>query len=120
MRVLEVEIMARSPLNSASFQDTYELYKELADELLVPIENSIDTGVRYELYLSKLVYLENLQQQCFLSVNSPAGKNRNTFCSNDLDRIQKAIQSTHEFMRHTILEALEKRLSGNLTHGQEA
>lgn len=115
-----MKIMATGPLNIVASQDSYELYKELADELMSPIESHIDATVRYELYLSKLIYLENLQQQCFLSVNSQAFKNRQTFIESDLEQIKKAIECTHQFMRQTILEELEKKLAGGLSQGQRA
>lgn len=107
--------MAKGPAQQAPSELSYELYQELLEELLSPIEVSLDLGVRYELYLSKLVYLENLQAQCFRSVN--ANRNHkfnpreNYFTQKDLETIQEAISSTHEFLRATILEALETRLS---------
>lgn len=103
--------MSKTPFKHTASEISYELYKELVDELLTPIEHSLDLNVRYELYLSKLVYLENLQEQCFRSINSRASKNEKTFSSKDLKMIQDAIATTHEFMRETILEALELRLS---------
>ncbi|NBW81946.1 hypothetical protein EBR21_09350 [bacterium] len=103
--------MAKSPVKPASAEISYELYVELVDELLNPIEHSLDLNVRYELYLSKLVYLENLLEQCFRSVNGQNKPVNGSFSQADLQTIQEAISSTHEFMRETILEALELRLS---------
>jgi hypothetical protein len=109
--------MGKRSLQNQSSDISYELYKELVDELLTPIEPSLDLNVRYELYVSKLVYLENLQEQCFRSVNSgvqsaPPTKSRcKTFSTSDLQTIQDAISATNDFMRETILEALESRLS---------
>ena len=103
--------MAKSPVKPASAEISYDLYIELLDELLNPIEPSLDLNVRYELYLSKLVYLENLLEQCFRSVNGQASSAKGSFSQTDLHTIQDAITSTHGFMRDTILEALELRLS---------
>ncbi|MEN9809969.1 MAG: hypothetical protein RLZZ488_1536 [Pseudomonadota bacterium] len=104
------------PMNDRPFMQepseiSYELYKELVDELLTPIEHSLDLNVRYELYLSKIVYLENLQSQCFRSLNKSRQNRKNQFSGEDLEIIRDAISSTHSFMRETILEALELRLS---------
>ncbi len=112
--------MARGPVKHASSETSYELYRELGEELLTPIEQSVDINVRYELYLSKLIFLENLHEQCFLSVNGRPGRNSDSFCASDLRQIQNAIQSTHQFMRETILEALDKRLSRETVLGRES
>lgn len=103
--------MAKTPFKHTASEISYELYRELVDELLTPIEHSLDLNVRYELYLSKLVYLENLQEQCFRSINGRSAQTESSFSSSDLKMIQDAISTTHEFMRETILEALEMRLS---------
>jgi len=99
------------PFTQEPSEISYELYKELVDELLTPIEHSLDLNVRYELYLSKIVYLENLQTQCFRSRNRSRQQKKNKFSGEDLTIIRDAIASTHKFMRETILEALELRLS---------
>lgn len=103
--------MNDSPFTQEPSEISYELYKELVDELLTPIEQSLDLNVRYELYLSKIVYLENLQTQCFRSLNRSHKNKKNQFSGEDLTIIRNAIASTHSFMRETILEALELRLS---------
>lgn len=103
--------MNERPFAQEPSEISYELYKELVDELLTPIEQSLDLNVRYELYLSKIVYLENLQTQCFRSLNSSNKNSKNKFSGDDLTIIHNAIASTHNYMRETILEALELRLS---------
>jgi len=111
--------MDRSPVRHASAETSYELYRELGEELLTPIEQSVDINVRYELYLSKLIFLENLYEQCFISVNGKSDRQSDTFCASDLTQIQNAIQSTHKYMRETILQALDKRLSHQAVSGRE-
>jgi len=103
--------MARGPAKQMPSEFSYEMYQELLEELLSPIESSLDPYVRYELYLSKLVYLDNLHQQCFMSVNGKASQGPNTYTQNDLKKIQDAIESTHNFVRLTILESLQYSLS---------
>ncbi len=104
--------MARGPAKQAPSELSYEMYQELLDELLSPIECSLDPYVRYELYLSKLVYLDNLHQQCFRSINGKNENFENSYSQNDLKKIQDAIESTHRFVRNTIREALNDSLSG--------
>lgn len=107
--------MAKGSAHPTQNELSYDLYKELVDELMSPIEASMDSHVRYELYLSKLCYLENLQEQCFRSVNSKnsncGSKTEDSFTADDLNTIRKAISSTHDYLRATILEALDQRLS---------
>ena len=103
--------MARLPAQQMPSEVSYEVYQELVEELLSPIENSLDVYVRYELYLSKLVYLENLHQQCFRSINSSTTAVSQGFSQEDLKNIQIALDSTHTFIRNTIREALESSLS---------
>ena len=102
--------MTNNPAQQIPSELSYELYQELLEELLSPIERSLDFNVQYELYLSKLVYLENLQQQCFRSINSSSCQSH-SFKNEDLITIQDAISSTHAFLRMTILDALEFSLN---------
>lgn len=106
--------MAKGPAQRATGDISYQLYRELMEELLAPLEPTLDVNVRYELYQSKLIYLENLQEQCFRTVNKrPAGSatHNDDFTPQDMKTINSAITSTHNFMRSTILEALNLRLS---------
>lgn len=107
--------MVKNRVQQSTSELSYELYKELLEELLAPIEQTLDLNVQYELYLSKLVYLENLQQQCFRSINIGSScfyeGQSNSFSQTDLATIQEAITSTHEYIRRTILNALEERLN---------
>ena len=104
--------MARGPAKQLPSEFSYEMYQELLDELLSPIESSLAPDVRYELYLSKLVYLDNLHQQCFRAINATSEHSHNSYTQDDLKKIQDAIDSTHNFVRNTIREALNTRLSG--------
>lgn len=113
--------MAKEAQNSLPSELSYEFYRELVEELLSPIEPELDAHVRYELYLSKLVYLENLQEQCFRSVNSGRAaaeqctmveqREKACFTPQDLRTIRQAIDATHGHLRATILEALNRCLS---------
>ncbi|MEY4065812.1 MAG: hypothetical protein RIR26_2020 [Pseudomonadota bacterium] len=106
--------MANGPAQRSQGDFSYQLYCELLEELLEPIEPTLDLNTRYELYQSKLIYLENLQEQCFRSVNRNSNGHsqmHDDFTSQDLQTIKTAITSTHAFMRSTILEALNLRLA---------
>lgn len=114
-RTFRGSAMARIPSKHAPTELSYELYRELLEELLSPIETALSVDVRYELYLSKLVYLENLQEQCFRSVNTNSSCETspeiNGFNQTDMKTIQDAIATTHEHLRSTILEAVHSRFS---------
>lgn len=92
---------------------SYELYKEIAEELCVPVDSKLSREVRYELYNSKLVFLRNLYEQCFRAVNGRAGRkilNDENYTGDDLKLIHKAIEVTNEFLRETVLEAMHEAL----------
>jgi hypothetical protein len=82
---------------------SYELYKELAGEICTPINDPhLTIELRYELYTSKLIYLYNLQEQCFRIINLE--KINTSYTQKDLILIQNAIEVTKEFLRQTLRE----------------
>lgn len=85
---------------------TYELYREIAEDLCVPVDEKLSLDVRFELYNSKLVYLRNLHEQAFRSLNQPG--EASTFTHEDLVVISKAIASTQTFLRQTVLSTLSQ------------
>lgn len=98
---------------------SYELYKELANEICVPInDKEMTLQLRYELYQSKLIYLYNINEQCFRSINSKDLQNSKNskdlrsehndfnYTLEDLINIQNAIEITREFLKQTIRESL--------------
>jgi hypothetical protein len=95
---------------SAQMKDlnlSYELYKELANEICAPIsDKDLTLDLRFELYKSKLIYLYNINEQCFRSINSPFEKREFDYTHEDLRNIREAIEITREFIRQTILESL--------------
>jgi hypothetical protein len=91
---------------------SYEFYREIAGELCLPVDPLLEADVRFELYSSKLVYLNHLRQHCFRAVNH-VGEVR-PFSPEDLAHIQKSIELTKVFLGDTVREALNgslKRLS---------
>jgi hypothetical protein len=88
---------------------SYELYKEIADELCVPVDERLPFDVRFELYSSKLVYLNHLRGHCFRSVNQLG--EASPFGTEDLAHIQKAIDLTKGFLSSTVREAFVASLS---------
>jgi hypothetical protein len=88
---------------------SYELYREIAEELCAPVDEKLASEVRFELYHSKLVYLKNLHGQCFRAINQ---FNSNTqFNHEDLANIHRAIEVTKSQLRETVLENLQLGLS---------
>jgi len=91
---------------------SYELYKELSDELCDPIvENNMPLELKFELYQSKLIYLYNLNEQCFRSVNVKENKSQKNYTTDDLIKIQKAIEFTKNYIKETIEESLKNSFS---------
>lgn len=93
---------------------SYELYREIADDLCVPVDERLSCDVRYELYSSKLVYLNHLRGHCFRSVNQLG--DASPFGADDLAHIQKAIELTKGFLTSTVREAFVASL-GRAGHG---
>lgn len=87
----------------------YDLYRDIADDLSSQVDQKLEPEVRYELYQSKLVYLTNLQIQCFKQINLAGSKSQ--FQNSDLANIILAIEMTHKQMRDTVLEAMDKCLA---------
>lgn len=87
-------------------ESSYELYKEIAEELCVPVDLKLGAAVRFELYKSKIVYLKNLFEQCFKAVNSP--QSGSLFTPTDLQTIHQAIDVTKKFLHDTVIEALSE------------
>lgn len=99
---------------------TYELYRELAEELCVPVDHNLSRDVRYELYKSKLIFLRNLYEQCFREVNSRANQQNeegHKYTGEDLRLIHNAIEATNEFLRETLLEAMRETIRTIDSHG---
>lgn len=89
---------------------SYELYRELAGDICSPLDNSNMTlELRFELYTSKLIYLINIQEQCFRCINTE--KDTNTYTIEDLLVIQDAIDITKEFIRQTVREKILNSLN---------
>ena len=86
---------------------SYELYQELVSEICSPItDKEITLQLRFELYKSKLIYLYNISEQCFRSVNSKNENKELGYTLEDFKNIKNAIQITKEFLRQTIKESL--------------
>ena len=103
--------------------DQWELYQELAAELQEPVDQRLDLAMRYELYLSKFVYLNNLFQKCFEQINRGSLQSNTCYDPQDLVLIRRAIDSTAVHMRSTIFSAIECALEKRahaLTPGREA
>lgn len=90
------------------FQD-YAEYREIMDDLHQPIKmEGLDSQTIKELYVSKLVYLENLRVTCFTEMNKTEGS---CFRTEDYQFIIEAIEKTKVYLRETILFALHSSLS---------
>ena len=88
---------------------SYELYCELASELCDPIDDpDLTLDLRYELYHSRLIYLKNLHEQCFIAMNTKEHSDK--FSEKDLIVLKKAMEVTKDFLRFTIFESIKQSL----------
>lgn len=87
---------------------SYERYRELSEDLCLPVESRMPLSVRVEIYQSKIVYLRNLMGQCMRSVNAPSGAP--SFNEQDLAYIQNAFTITRDFLRESILLQVNESL----------
>ncbi len=88
----------------------YATYKEIMGELLQPICGSgLDDDTLKRLYESKLVYLENLREKCFVEVNAKEGQS--PFTIKDYVLILDAMQNTRSHLRSIVLMAITSNLA---------
>ena len=87
---------------------SYDLYHELAGDLCEPIDSTLTSDVRLELYNSKIVYLKNIYAQCFVDFNRNGDSSG--YSETDLVLLREAIDVTQEFLCQTVRECLEKSL----------
>ena len=81
----------------------YSTYKEVSGDLLSPIASEgLDVDTLKRLYLSKLVYLNNIREKCFRDVNT----DKTPFKVEDLEHICKAIKSTNQHLRELVVSKL--------------
>ena len=81
----------------------YDTYKEVSEDLLRPIvAEGLDIDTLKRLYVSKLVYLENLRKQCFKDLN----KVNSIFNPEDLKLITDAIKENNHHIRNLILSSV--------------
>ena len=96
---------------------SYELYQEIAAELNMPIDNSLNAAVRFELYQSKFIYLNNLYQQCFRTLNQTSNLARESFTHEDLNFLQQSMAVTADFLKLAVLDALQASLDKRSENG---
>jgi hypothetical protein len=86
----------------------YDTYKEVSQDLLSPIiAEGLDLDTLKRLYMSKLVYLNNLRKQCFRDIN----KSSSVFSAEDLTLITQAISQTNDHLRALVLNTLSESLN---------
>lgn len=92
------------------FATDYESYRELMEELLLPIQgHGLSSDTLKRLYESKLVYLENLRLKCFREMND--GSERAMFRPSDYERILLAQARTKEHMRLVVVGLITSTLN---------
>lgn len=95
----------RSPAEVSS-----ELYRDYSEHMDMPIDADMPMEVRYELYISKVVYLKNLLGQCFHSVNKQFSGGKAEFSSDDFVNIQNSFLVTKDLIRDCMLKKYKTSL----------
>ncbi len=90
-----------------------ELYRDYSEFMDMPIDSDMPIEVRYELYISKVVYLKNLLAQCFQSVNKQFSGSKAEFSSEDFANIQNSFLVTKDLIRECILKKYTSSLDRN-------
>ena len=94
-----------------SIKIDYDTYKEVSEDLLSPIvADGLDVDTLKRLYMSKLVYLNNIRKQCFRDINLK----ESTFEAGDLEHITQAIQNTNEHLRNLVIATLLRVLDAGM------
>jgi hypothetical protein len=87
----------------------YDTYKEIMGELLRPIAaDGLDDDTLRRLYESKLVYLQNLREKCFVAMNSSRATH---FCAEDQQLIVTALHQTKAHLRELIILTIVGNIS---------
>ena len=91
---------------------SHEVYRTFAENLDVPLDSQMPLETKYELYVSKLVYLENLMSQCFRGINKQGRAVDIEFSSEDLMKIQNSYRITKDLLRECIFMKLRTSFEG--------
>ena len=96
-----------------------ELFREIAAELLVPVNPGLDLETQCNLCMSKLIYMDHIRQRAFTSLNSEGNKAEGEcFLPSDLELLKQATlltqrelkEKTLGLVRHSLDAALQKGL----------
>lgn len=83
-----------------------ELYRKFSERLDVPPESDMPLDIRYEIYLSQVVYLRNLMGQCFESFNRQFDGGTAGFSHHELATIHHSFLVTRDLIRECILKSV--------------
>lgn len=87
---------------------SYKLYAEIAADLSEAIDPSLTPEIRFELYNSKIIYLQNLLNQVFKDINT---KGQTSFNQEHLINLYKALEISQSFLKATVLEIVNNSLT---------
>ena len=95
--------------NSNTNNTEFNIYKDIAKDLLNPINEDVDVITKIHLYLSKLIYLEHLHKRVFKELNT--NPQNTLFKTDDICLILKAIKKNKHFIKTLYTESLHNSLS---------
>jgi hypothetical protein len=102
------DLLDRSHCHRRSGTDlSADLYRNFSEHLDVPPESDMPLDVRYEIYLSKVVYLRNLVGQCFESFNRQFEGGHAAFNGEEFTRIQNSFIVTRDLIRECVIRSVQ-------------
>ena len=102
--------MCTGPLGGRDLEVSAELYRNYSEHMDVPPESEMPLDTRYEIYLSKVVYLRNLLGQCFASFNRQFEGTNQPFSAEDFVNIQRSFFVTRDLIRECMLQSMSQSL----------
>jgi hypothetical protein len=88
-----------------------ELFREIAQDLLVPVSAGLDAETQCQLYLSKLLYLDHIRRRAFSALNSIKETPSSNFTSSDLEILKEATLLTQSELKIQLKRNLENALA---------
>ena len=85
-----------------------EFFRTIEEEIFAPIDDpNLSIDLVCELYISKIVYLKNLQTHCFKNINK---KNNTLYNDSDLQKIILTILCTEDLLKEAIIKQLKNSM----------
>lgn len=103
------------PLHSTSTHLSYKKYHQMAADLCHPFGEDLTLETRFELYLSRILYLENMIDK-LVKQDSTCANVAPLKLGQDLHGLRNDIDLAKEFLKDTVLQRLSESFRGAERH----